>query len=175
MRTAEDFVLSKPFSVDWTEKAQRHHRVLAEKDVVDEALKVVRVVAVGHHVRRVGRRQPERVRKLVRLVRKGSDPFLQARLVAELLEIRMIGRDARRVEKLDHTRVQQRIEIATQEQLSVRRIGFIMAGTKRMTNSVLSQLFQLLQNRLNPFIHPAEQKKKNDFLLRSLASSSAPI
>jgi hypothetical protein len=57
----------------------------------------------------------------------------------------------------------------------VRRIGFIMAGTKRMTNSVLSQLFQLLQNRLNPFIHPAEQKKKNDFLLRSLASSSAPI
>jgi hypothetical protein len=45
----------------------------------------------------------------------------------------------------------------------VRRIGFIMAGTKRMTTSVLSQLFQLLQNRLNPFIHPAEQKKRMIF------------
>lgn len=145
MRTAEDFVLSKPFGVDGAEQAQRHHRGLAEKDVVDEALKVVRIVAVGHHVRRVGRRQPERVRKLVRLLGEVGNALLEAGLVAELLEIRMVGRDARRVEELDDARIQQRIEIAAQEQLGVRRIGFVVAGPERMAHSVLSQLFQLLK------------------------------
>ena len=154
MRAAEDFVLSKPFGVDWTEQAERHHRGLAEEDVVDEALKVVRIVAVGHHVRRVGRRQPERVRELVRLLREVGNPLLQARLVAELLEIRMVGRYARRIEELDDAGVQQRIEIAAQEQLSVRRIGLVVAGPERVAHSVLSQLLQLLvsQKRINPFI-----------------------
>lgn len=126
MRTAEDFVLPKPFGIDGPEQTQRHHRVLAVKDVVDEALEVVRVVAVRHHVRRVGRGQPERVRKLVGLVRKVGDAFLQARLVSEFLEIGMVGRDTRRVEELDDARVQQRIEIAAKEQLRVRRVCFIV-------------------------------------------------
>ena len=68
MGAAEDFVLAEPFRIDGSEKTERHHRVFAIEDVVDEAFKVVRVVGVGHHVRRVGRRQPERVRKLVALL-----------------------------------------------------------------------------------------------------------
>ena len=68
--TAEDLVLAEPLGVDGSEQAERHHRVLAVEDVVDQALKVEGVVAVRHDVRRVGRRQPERVRELVRLVGK---------------------------------------------------------------------------------------------------------
>ena len=70
MGTAEDLVLAEPLGVDGSEQAERHHRVLAVEDVVDQALKVEGVVAVRHDVRRVGRRQPERVRELVRLVGK---------------------------------------------------------------------------------------------------------
>ena len=70
MGTAEDLVLAEPLGVDGSEQAERYHRVLAVEDVVDQALKVEGVVAVRHDVRRVGRRQPERVRELVRLVGK---------------------------------------------------------------------------------------------------------
>lgn len=96
MGTAEDFVLSKPLGVDGAQQAQRHHRVLAIKDVVDEPFEVVRVVAVRHHVRRVGRRHAEGMRKLVALLRERRN-LLQARLVAQFFKIRMVGRDSRRV------------------------------------------------------------------------------
>ena len=147
IRTADDFVLSKPLGVDGTEQTEWHHCVLTVKDVVDEALEVVCVVTVGHDVRRVGGGHAERMRKLVRLLRKRCH-LLQTRFVAQIFKVGMVGRDARRIQELDHSRIEQRIEIAAQQQLRVRRIRFV-TGSEGMAHSILRQLFQLL-NQPNP-------------------------
>lgn len=141
MRAAEDLVLPEPLGVHRSEEAERDHRVLAVEHVVDEPLEVVRVVAVRHHVRRVRVRQAERVRELVRLLRERGD-LLQARLVAELLEVRVVGRDARRREELDHAGLGQRVEVAAQQELRVRRVRLV-ARPERLPDRLLGQLLQL--------------------------------
>ena len=40
MRAAQDFVLSEPLGVDGTQQTERHHRVLAVEDVVNQPLEV---------------------------------------------------------------------------------------------------------------------------------------
>ena len=141
MRTAEDLVLPEPLGIHRAQKPERDHCVLAVEDVVDEPLEVVRVVAVRHHFRRVRARQAERVRELVRLLRERGD-LLQTGLVAELLKVRVVGRDARRREELDHAGLGQRIEVAAQQELRVRRVRLV-ARPERLADRLLRQLLQL--------------------------------
>lgn len=126
MWAAQHFVVTEPIGVDGPEQSERDHSILAVEDVVDEALEIVRIVRVGHDVRRVGRGEPERMGKLVRLFRKGSD-LLEARLIAELLKVRVVGRDARSVEEFHHSAVGQRVKVTAQEELRVRRIRLVVA------------------------------------------------
>ena len=67
---------------------------------------------------------------------------MEARLVAQLLVVGMVGSDARRVEKLDHAGIRQRIKVAAEEELSVGWIRLVVAGPERV--ALLRQLFQLV-------------------------------
>ena len=68
MRAADNLSLLQPLFRDRTENAQRLHALARVEDVVDDALEVVRVVGVGHHLGGVGGRQLERVDELLLIV-----------------------------------------------------------------------------------------------------------
>ena len=68
MRTANNLALLQPFFRDRTKNAQRLHALARVEDVVDDALEVVGVVGVGHHLGGVGGRQLERVDELLLVV-----------------------------------------------------------------------------------------------------------
>ena len=68
MRTANNLALLQPIFGDRAKNAQRLHALTRVEDVVNDALEVVRVVGVGHHLGGVGRRQLERVDELLLVV-----------------------------------------------------------------------------------------------------------
>ena len=68
MRTADNLALFQPFFRDGAENAQRFHALARVEDVVDDALEVVGVVGVGHHLGGVGGRQLESVDELLLIV-----------------------------------------------------------------------------------------------------------
>ena len=68
MRATDDLPLLQPLLRDRTENAQGLHALARIENVVDDALEVVGVVGVGHHLGGVGRGQLESVDELLLIV-----------------------------------------------------------------------------------------------------------
>ena len=68
MRTADNLALLQPLLRDRAENAQGLHALARVEDVVNDALEVICVVGVGHHLGGVGRRELERVDELLLIV-----------------------------------------------------------------------------------------------------------
>ena len=68
MRAANNLALFQPFLRDRAKNAQGLHALARVEYVVNDALEVVRVVGVGHHLGGVGGRELERVDELLLIV-----------------------------------------------------------------------------------------------------------
>ena len=68
MRAANNLALLQPFLRDRAKDAQGLHALARVEYVVNDALEVVRVVGVGHHLGGVGGRELERVDELLLIV-----------------------------------------------------------------------------------------------------------
>ena len=159
MRTANNLALLQPFFRDRAEYAQRLHALTRVEDVVDDALEVVRVVGVGHHLGGVGGRQLERVDELL-LVVAVAQHLQQALCIPNILkynnwnlcvisrqlfhlQVRMVCWHSAILDELNDTRLWQGVEVGAEQKLDRFRTSLLMTRSEAVTK-VLHYLPQLL-------------------------------
>lgn len=142
VRATDHLVLRQPFLRQRPEQPERSHRLFCVKNIIDDALKVERVIGKRHDVVAVRRGELKRVRKLVGLIT--GDDLLEARLVAEILEVFVILRDAAGRQELHDAAVGQRVEVAAQHELDAVRVD-VDTAVLRVFERVRGHLEDVLQ------------------------------
>ena len=110
VRTSDDLSLLEPLLTNWTQNAERLHRVLGVEDVVDDALEVKGVIGVGHQLGRVGTGHVEGVGKLLVILRV-TEHLKQAVLVPDVFELVVLCAHAAPLDVLDGSGLRLTVEI----------------------------------------------------------------